>query len=84
VTARLIGAAGLALTVVLAAADRLSGHTLSSAAARALCGTHYLAPVGGTVGDLSCGFNADLHFMAAMAATAVVGAVFVVLAGRRP
>lgn len=83
-TARPIGAAGVVLALALAAADRLSGHALSSAAARALCGSRYLAPVGGAVGDASCGFNVDLHFMAATAAAAVVGAVVVALAGRRP
>lgn len=80
---RKFGASIAGFALVLAAIDRLTGGVLSSTVARAICGSTHMVPLGGVVGDMSCGFNADLHFMAAMAAAAVVGAVVVALAGRR-
>lgn len=72
---RKIGASIAGFALALAAVDRLTGGVISSIVARAICGSTHMVPVSGVVGDVSCGFNADLHFMAAMAAAAVVGAI---------
>jgi len=69
-----IAPAVAAIAVGLAATDRLTGGALSSAVAQFTCGADYMAPLDGSVTDLSCGFNADMHFMLAMAALAATAA----------
>lgn len=49
------------------AANRLSGGVISEAIAKLRCGDAYNAPVDGVMGDGVCGFNADMHWIAAMA-----------------
>ena len=41
-------------------------HIISANSSRILCSDLYLQHVKGILGDLSCGFNADLHFTALM------------------
>ena len=40
---------------------------------RLLCGELYLQPVDGILGDVSCGFNADMHFTALMFLVFITG-----------
>ena len=43
-----------------------------------VCDENYLKPVGGVIGDGSCGFNTDMHLTAFFAILLVVGVLLIV------
>jgi hypothetical protein len=43
-----------------------------------VCGENYLKPVGGVIGDGSCGFNTDMHLTVFFAFLLVVGVLLIV------
>ncbi|MBT5795668.1 MAG: hypothetical protein HOI10_12505 [Deltaproteobacteria bacterium] len=44
-----------------------------------MCGDLYLRPVNGILGDLSCGFNADMHFTALMFLVLITGIALIII-----
>jgi hypothetical protein len=72
---------GLILTVssiFLWFIDRFSS-IISANFSRILCGDLYLRPVNGILGDLSCGFNADMHFTALMFLVLITGIALIII-----
>ena len=59
--------------------DRFS-YIISSYFSRLLCGDYYLQPVDGIYGDVSCGFNADMHFTALTFLVLITGIVLLIIA----
>jgi hypothetical protein len=68
------------LTAALAAAERLT-ESLSDWLGDLFCGLRYLEPVEGVVGERSCGFDADMDLMAALAGIFLAG-LFLYLGAR--
>lgn len=62
---RRLGTILIASSVLLWLINRFS-YIISSYLSRLLCGELYLQPVDGILGDVSCGFNANMHFTALM------------------
>ncbi|MBC8259960.1 MAG: hypothetical protein H8E38_13145 [SAR324 cluster bacterium] len=54
-------------------------YIISSYFSRLLCGDLYLQTVDGLLGDVSCGFNADLHFTALMFLVLITGIIFLII-----
>lgn len=67
-----LGAVLVVLSVVLFVVDRF-GAGMSSFVARLYCADGYMQPVDGMVGDLSCGFNADMYFVVFLFITLILG-----------
>jgi hypothetical protein len=70
-----IGATLVAVSIVLFAIDRV-GIGISSFVARLYCADSYMQPVDGVVGDLSCGFNADMYFVVFVFIILIMGIFF--------
>ena len=58
--------------------DRFS-HIVSSYFSQMLYGDLYLHPVAGILIDASCGFNADMHFVALMFLVLITGIVLIII-----
>ena len=58
--------------------DRFS-HIVSSYFSQLLYGDFYLQPVDGILSDVSCGFNADMHFVVLMFLVLITGIVHVII-----
>jgi hypothetical protein len=69
----------IAGSVLLWFIDRFS-YIISSYFSKLLCGDLYLQPVDGVLGDISCGFNADMHFTAFMFLVLISGIVLLIIA----
>ena len=54
--------------------DRFT-HAISDRLGKTVCGDRYLQAVNGTVGDASCGFNADLYLTVFLMLVLLAGAV---------
>ena len=54
-------------------------YIISSYFSRLLCGELYLQPVDGILGDVSCGFNADMHFTALMFLVLITGIAVLII-----
>ncbi len=48
------------LSAIVFTIDRLT-QSISNLLGKVICGEHYLQPVDGVVGGLSCGFNMDMY-----------------------
>lgn len=46
---------------------------ISNFLGRIYCGDNYMQPVEGIVGDVSCGFNADMYFMVFLISVMLIG-----------
>ncbi len=62
--------------------DRLTG-TVSDALGRMVCNGRYLKPVRGMVGDMSCGFNADMYLSVFLLVLFVAGGLLVIASGKK-
>ena len=69
---RRVGTILIAGSVLLWLINRFS-YIISSYFSRLLCGELYLQPVDGILGDVSCGFNADMYFTALMFLVLITG-----------
>ncbi len=76
---RKLGTMLITSSVLLWLIDRFS-YIISSYFSRLLCGDYYLQPVDGIYGDVSCGFNADMHFTALMFLVLITGIVLLIIA----
>jgi len=70
------------LALLLWVFDRAT-NILSDLLGRWVCGSSYMQPVDGTVGDLSCGFNMDIYLALVLAISMIVSTTLYVIAGRR-
>lgn len=70
------GTATMFMAVASMVGNRVSGSALSDGVAKLRCGDAYLIPdEGQAIGDSTCGFNADMQFVAAMMALFAIGVV---------
>jgi hypothetical protein len=65
-------------SIIVFLVDRFT-HVLSDILGKSICHKQYLQPVGGVVGDQSCGFNADMYLAVLLFMTCLAGVVIVVL-----
>jgi len=65
-------------SVLLWLINRFS-YIISSYFSRLLCGELYLQSVDGILGDVSCGFNEDMHFTALMFLVLITGIAVLIL-----
>ena len=72
----------LAICALLAWLTGRFTHAISDGLGKAVCGDRYLQAVNGTVGDASCGFNADLYLTVFLMLALVAGAVLRRVRGR--
>ncbi|MDE0793912.1 MAG: hypothetical protein OSB08_09735 [SAR324 cluster bacterium] len=75
---RKLGRILIVSSIVLWFIDRFS-RIISANSNSILCGDHYLQPVNGILGDLSCGFNADMHFTALMFLVLITGIALIII-----
>ena len=68
----------IAGSVLLWLINRFS-YIISSYFSRLLCGEIFLQPVDGILGDVSCGFNADIHFTASMFLVLITGITVLII-----
>ena len=68
----------IAGSVLLWLINRFS-YIISSYFSRLLCGDLYLQPVDGILGDVPCGFNADMHFPALMFLDLITGIAVLII-----
>ena len=61
--------------------DRLT-QVNSSLIGEIYCGNRYMKPVDGIVGDLSCGFNADIYLAALLFVMFLIGVLLFIFAKR--
>jgi hypothetical protein len=54
-------------------------YIISSYFSRLLCGELHLQPVDGILGDVSCRFNADMHFTALMFLVLITGIAVIII-----
>lgn len=59
-----------------------STQVISSFIGEIYCGGRYMKPVDGIVGDLSCGFNADMYLAAFLFAVFLTGVLLLIFAKR--
>lgn len=59
--------------------DRLT-HVFSSLIGEIYCGDRHMKPVDGIVGDVSCGFNADMYLVAFLFALFLIGIFLLIFA----
>ncbi len=52
---------------------------ISNFLGRIYCGDNYMQPVEGIVGDVSCGFNADMYFMAFLISVMLIGIALIMI-----
>ena len=69
---RTIGKILIAVSLLLALLDRITS-LISDRLGEQYCGSDYLQPVDGVVGDVSCGFNADMYLMVLLGAVFLYG-----------
>jgi hypothetical protein len=74
------GALLMLLSAALMAAERLTG-SLSDWLGQLFCGMRTMEPVNGIVGERSCGFDADMDLMVALAGSFLLG-LFLYLGAR--
>ena len=58
-------------------------QVISSFMGEIYCGDRYMKPVDGIVGDLSCGFNADMYLAAFLFVMFLFGVLVLIFAMRR-
>ncbi len=66
-------------SMVIWLVDRFSSF-VSSFLGRMLCGNHYMRPAENVIGDISCGFNADMYLVVFLFVIFLIGIIFVVIA----
>ena len=71
----MIGTGVMFAGIAAMAANRLSEGKPGEALARLRCGDNYGVSVDGAAGDVVCGFNADMHWIALMAGVFVLGLI---------
>lgn len=60
-----------------------STRVISTFISEIYCGDRYMKPVDGIVGDVSCGFNADMYLAASLFAVFLAGLLLLIFAKRR-
>ena len=75
---RRLGTILIASSVLLWLINRFS-YIISFYFSRLLCGKLYLQPVDGILGDVSCGFNVDIHFTALMFLVLITGIAVLII-----
>ncbi|MEE9313326.1 MAG: hypothetical protein V3V02_01635 [Rhizobiaceae bacterium] len=68
----------LTIAVVLSLQKLLLNGALETAIGQWKCGDSYLQPVGGVVGDISCGFNLDMTVSALVILLLLIGLALIV------
>ncbi|WP_456416498.1 hypothetical protein [Thiolapillus sp.] len=77
------GLALIAGTIFIWLTDRISG-AISACFGKLYCGKRYMQPVDGTVGDNTCGFNADMYLAALLIAMFLTGIALFIASNRKP
>jgi len=77
-TKRKIGIALIISSIITWLIDGFS-PIISTFFGKILCGNRYLQPVEGVVGDVSCGFNADMYLVVFLFAVLLIGIILVLL-----
>lgn len=77
-TKRSAGITLILFSLVAGVVDRFS-LVISSFLGEITCGDRYLQPVQGVVGDVSCGFNADMTLFLFLAVALIVGAILLTM-----
>lgn len=80
-TKKSIGLTLIFTSIMVWLIDRFT-HVSSSLIGKIYCGDRYMKPVDGIVGDLSCGFNTDMHLAALLIALFLTGVLLLILAKR--
>ena len=62
--------------------DRFT-HVLSDILGKSICHEQYMQPVGGVVGDMSCGFNMDMYLAAGLFLLCLAGVVLIFVSCRK-
>jgi len=78
VTKRSVGITLILFSLGTGVVDRFS-LVISSALGKILCGDRYLQPVQGVVGDVSCGFNADMTLLLFLAVVLIAGTILLTM-----
>ncbi|MCF6188999.1 MAG: hypothetical protein L3J51_00805 [Cocleimonas sp.] len=68
----------IALAVLIGVLSR-SFSIIPNLVGKIICGNNYMQPVDGVVGDVSCGFNTDMHLIALSIAGLITGIILVLL-----
>ncbi|HFE48175.1 MAG TPA: hypothetical protein ENJ21_02555 [Chromatiaceae bacterium] len=77
------------MAIALIAGAMLAGlvnrltHIPSTALARLWCGERYMRAVDGIVGDVSCGFDADMFFVVALMGVILLGVLLLIASQNR-
>ncbi len=80
-TKKSIGITLIIASIMVWLIDRLT-QVFSSLIGEVYCGDRYMKPVDGIVGDLSCGFNADIYLAALLFVVFLIGVLLLILAKR--
>ena len=75
---RILGTILVTSSLLIGLIDRFS-HIVSSYFNQLLYGDLYLHPVDGILSDASCGFNADMHFVALLFLVLITGIVLIII-----
>jgi hypothetical protein len=77
-TKRKVGMVFIVISVSFFLINRLLGLPISTIFGEILCGSRYMQPVNGIVGDVSCGFNADMYFAVLSLTVLLIGITLVI------
>jgi hypothetical protein len=80
-TKRNIGITLLFVSILMWAIGRFT-QLNSEFIGKLYCGDRYMKPVDGIVGDVSCGFNADMYLVAFLFAVFLIGVLLLIFAKR--
>jgi hypothetical protein len=75
---RKVGLVFIIISVVFFLINRFYGFFLSNVFGEMFCGNRYMQPVNGIIGDVSCGFNADMYFVVFSLVVLLIGIVLVI------
>ena len=75
----MLGTIFVTSSLLIGLIDRFSQHIVSSYFSHLLYGDLSLHPVDGILSDASCGFNADMHFVALMFLVLITGIVLFII-----
>ena len=71
-TKRKVGIALISVSLVFSVMERAT-FIFSTWLGKITCGANYLKPVDGKVGDMSCGFNSDMHLISILLCFLILG-----------
>jgi len=71
---KMIGKILIISSVLLWILERLT-NIISTLLGKLICGESYMNPVNGEVGDLSCGFNTDMHLSFTLVIFLIIGLI---------